>query len=129
MKYSYSEHWTLKTREIARQLGFHHIDFDRVAVIESKGSKAKRTIARIHSLGKVMQEGMQANSFYTIELITEQFHKQPENEKIKTLIHELLHIPNSFGGGFRHHKDHVTHKNVEKAFEKIKHNFLDKSFV
>jgi len=123
MKYYYSDYWTLKAREIAGKIGLGHVDFDRIAVIESKGSKAKRTIARIHSIGKVMQFGMQQKSFYTIELISEQFDRQSEEEQTKTLIHELMHIPKGFGGGFRHHKGHVTHKNVEAAYKKIKLNY------
>jgi len=119
MKYFYSDYWTLRARELARELGFTHIMLDRISVIESKGSKARRTIARIHSLGKVMQFGMQQDSFYTIELISEHFHKQSEEEKIKTMIHELMHIPKSFGGGFRHHKNHVTHENIKKAFKQL----------
>ena len=52
-----------------------------------------------------------------IEIITEKFEKLPEEEKTKTLIHELLHIPKSFGGGFRHHKPYVNRKIVERAYQ------------
>ena len=40
-------------------------------------------------------------------------------EQDKVLIHELLHIPLSFGGGFKHH-DFVQERNFEKIYEKYK---------
>lgn len=119
MKYTYSPDWTIRTRDLAKTLGLSHVDTERVSVIVSQGSKSRRTIARIHTMGKAMQTGMQQKPFYTIELISEKFFRQNIDEQTKTLIHELLHIPASFGGGFRHHKTHVNHHTVEKEFSKI----------
>ena len=39
--------------------------------------------------------------------------------KIKTIIHELMHIPKTFGGGFKHH-NFVTEKNVNKFYKAYK---------
>lgn len=119
MKYFFSDFWTLRAKEIAQKLSLSHVDLDRVSVIKSSGSKSRRTIARIHTIGKVMQAGMRQAPFYTIELLSERFDKQPEEEQVKTIIHELLHIPKSFGGGFRSHRRFVNHKTVEEAFKKI----------
>ena len=75
-----------------------------MAFIRSHGSKAKRTIARCHALGKAMQMGMgRKRGFYLVEVISEMFDKLSREEQIKTIIHELMHIPKSFGGGFVHH--------------------------
>lgn len=119
MKYGFSSEWTMKAKDLAQKLGFAHVDLDRVSVIVSRGSKSRRTIARIHGMAKAMQEGMQAKPFYTIELISEKFFAQNEEERTKTLIHELLHIPASFGGGFRHHRTHVNRHTVEKEYKKL----------
>jgi len=116
MKYSFSSEWTEKTHDLIERLGFKHIPLERVCCIKSSGTKTRRTIARIHGLDKVMQLGMQTNAFYVIELIAEKFDGQNEEEKIKTIIHELLHVPNSFGGGFRHHNPFVNEKIVEKHY-------------
>lgn len=123
MRYKHSSEWTIKAKEIASALALEHIDIDRIAVIESSGSKSRRTIARIHTLGKVTQLGMQERPFYTIELISERFGRQSNEEKVKTIIHELLHIPASFAGGFRHHNPYVNRGNVEKHYQKIKDNY------
>ena len=120
MKYSFSEHWTNRARLLAEILDFQHIEPERIACITSKGTKTKRTIARIHGLGKAMQLGMQSKPFYVIELISEKFDRQDTEEKNKTLIHELMHIPASFGGGFRHHKPYVNARNVEVQWRKLK---------
>ena len=120
MRYSFSQEWTEKAREIAQELEFEHICLERIACVESTGTKTKRVIARIHTLGKVMQLGMQEKPFYVIELIMEHFAKQNREDQTKTIIHELLHIPHGFGGGFRHHKPYVNKKTVEKAFSNLK---------
>jgi predicted metallopeptidase len=36
------------------------------------------------------------------------------------LIHELLHIPTSFGGGFRHHRDWVDRQRVERVYRMLR---------
>lgn len=117
MKYSFSQPWTDKAREIAITLEFNHILLPKISCIKSTGSKTRRTVARIHTMGKAIQIGMQLTPCYVIELISEKFDKLSEEEKIKVLIHELMHIPHTFGGGFRHHKQHVTDKKVEQVYK------------
>jgi predicted metallopeptidase len=103
--------------EIALLL-FPHVRLDRVSVIRSYGSSSRGTIARCHALGKAMQLGMgMKKGFYVIELISKRFDKLSEIDKIKTLIHELMHIPKSFGGGFVHH-NYVNEKNVDIEYER-----------
>lgn len=118
IKYEYAPDIETKANEIIKILGWIHIDMENVAYLRSYGSTSSRTIARCHGLGKAMQIGMKRNkSFYLIEVISERFDKLPHDEKIKVIIHELMHIPKSFGGGFIHH-NHVTDGNVNKIFKK-----------
>jgi predicted metallopeptidase len=91
----------------------------QVYCIRSRGSKAKRTNARIHGLGKIWQGVLSTPPSYVIEVIAEIFDKMTAEGKEKTLIHELLHIPGGFSGGFRPHKGYVERKTVEKLYKKL----------
>jgi predicted metallopeptidase len=115
MPIKYYEDVDLKKKcdEIIDVLEMNHIYKEHVAVLRSRGSKSRGTIARCHSLGKAMIMGMgRKKGFYLIELISEKFDRQSEEDKIKTLIHELMHIPKTFGGGFIHHNK-VNEKSVD----------------
>lgn len=97
---------------------FPHVRLDSVVCIRSYGSSSRGVIARCHALGKAMQLAMgRKKGFYVIEVISKRFDKLSDKEKIKTLIHELMHIPKSFGGGFKHH-DYVCDRNVEREYQK-----------
>ncbi|MBT3397792.1 metallopeptidase [archaeon] len=103
--------------EIVEMLGWNHILLEHVAFIRSLGSKSRGTIARCHALGKAMQIGMgRDKGFYLIEVISKRFDNLPVEEQIKVIIHELMHIPKSFGGGFIHH-DKVHERAVEKVYQ------------
>ncbi len=109
----------IKAKEIIEKLGWHHIKINDVGFIRSCGSQSRRTIARCHALGKAMQIAMNRKGFYLIEVISEKFDKLSEEDKIRVIIHELMHIPKTFGGGFKHHNI-VNEKNVNKVYEKYK---------
>jgi len=100
--------------EITEKLGFFHVVPQFVFCIRSKGSASRRTIARIHGLGKVWQETLSLPSAYVIEVISERFDKFTQEDKEKTIIHELLHIPATFAGGFRPHKGYIDNETVEQ---------------
>jgi len=119
MRYEKAVDLQLKAIEIVRTLELKHVDIENVSCIRSYGSKARRVIARCHGLGKVMQLGLGRKAFYVLEFISERFDKQSEEEKLKTIIHELLHIPNNFGGGFKHH-NYVNSSRVNKLYKKFK---------
>ena len=96
---------------------FPHIIIERVKCFRSYGSSSKGTIARCHALGKLMQRAIGIKAHYALEFLSERFEKLDEKEKLKTIIHELMHIPKSFGGGFKHH-DYVCDKNINFFYEK-----------
>jgi predicted metallopeptidase len=104
---------------IIKKLNMSHIDPERVICIRSHGTKSRRVVARCHVLPRIMQEALKTKPHYVIEVVSERFDKLSKEEKIKTLIHELLHIPKSFGGGFRHH-NYVNGKTVESLYKKLK---------
>jgi len=113
-----------ETMEIAKdvitKLNLTHVKTDKLICVRSHGSKSRRTIARIHGLPKIMQVAMCTKAFYVIEIISENFDKLSHEDKIRTLIHELMHVPKCFGGGFRGHRNFVTSKKVDDAFKNYK---------
>ena len=104
--------------QLATSAGLSHIDFSRIRCMVSQGSKSRRTLARCHSVPKIIQQSLELQSHYVIEVVSENFFKLSPDEQIKTLLHELLHIPKGFAGGFRYH-DYATNKNVEKLFKQL----------
>lgn len=116
MRYELARDIEEKAKEIIRKLDFNHIQAENIACIRSFGSKS-RAIARCHALGKVMQKALRRKAFYTLEFL-EKFDKMNEEDKIKTIIHELMHIPKAFGGGFKHH-DYVTERNIDKLYNQF----------
>ncbi len=105
--------------EIVDSLGLFHVVPQFVYCYRSKGSKSERTVARIHGLGRIWQEALRRPPTYLIEVISERYDKLNDEEKEKTLIHELLHIPKGFSGGFRPHKGYVNRKRVERLHRKL----------
>ena len=114
MKYEYSESIQVLAEDISRRL-FPHIMTSRIKCFRSTGTSTSSTIARCHALGKIMQEALSCDAFYALEFIREKFDNLSTEEKVKVVIHELMHIPESFGGGFKHH-DIVNDANVELAY-------------
>lgn len=117
MKYEYAPDLKERLVEIVKLLEMKHVNLERVECLRSKGSKSKYTIARCHTIGKLMQKAMKTSGFYAIEFL-ERFENMTKDEQDKTIIHELMHIPKTFGGGFRQH-DFVCDKNVSLLHEKF----------
>ncbi|MEK6893758.1 MAG: putative metallopeptidase [Nanoarchaeota archaeon] len=127
MRYEDAPDLKKRMEEVVSILSLNHINISRVECLRSRGSSSRRTIARCHTLGKLMQKAMKTNAFYAIEFL-ERFDKMSQDEQDKVIIHELMHIPKTFGGGFRQH-DFVCDKNVEifyRRFKVIKNNSPEK---
>lgn len=125
IKYEFAPDIQEKILRILEKTNFKHIDMSRVFCIRSHGSSAPNIIARCHALGKIWQKVLDCKAAYIIEVISEKFDKLPEDEKIRTLIHEIMHIPKTFGGGFKHH-GFVTRKNIEIIYREFLGNGKDK---
>ena len=117
MNYEYAPDLQQRMTEIVQALALEHIDLARVKCFRSSGSSTKRTIARCHTVGKLMQKAMNMPAHYAIEFL-ELFERMSQKEQDKVIIHELMHIPKTFGGGFRQH-DFVCEQNVELMHEKL----------
>ncbi len=119
MKYEYAFDLQRVAEDVSKRM-FPHVRIDRIKCFRSYGSSSKRTIARCHALGKLMQLAMTVDAFYALEFISEKFDKLSNVEKVKTIIHELMHIPETFGGGFKQHHI-VTDSHVNRCYK----NYLE----
>ncbi len=115
IKYEPAPDIQAKADEISRTV-FPHVKLDRTKCFRSYGSSSRGTIARCHALGKLMQHTLGVKAHYALEFLSERFDKLSEEEKTKVIIHELMHIPKSFGGGFKHH-DWVCDKNINTFYK------------
>jgi len=100
-------------------LNFDHIRPESIYCIRSRGSRARRIIARIHGLSRIWQEVMGLEPAYIIEVVAERFDYMTEEDQEKSLIHELLHIPHGFKGGFRPHRGYVNRETVETWYKRL----------
>jgi predicted metallopeptidase len=119
--------------EIVEELSLSHVVPQFLFCFRSTGSSSRRTIARIHGLSRIWQETLNLPPSYTIEVISERFDKLSQKEKEKTIIHELLHVPEAFAGGFRPHKGYISDQIVERLHRTLQeqrrtrmHTALDK---
>ncbi|HTZ41804.1 MAG TPA: putative metallopeptidase [Candidatus Omnitrophota bacterium] len=124
MKYEYAPDLQMKAEEISRIM-FPHIKLERIKCFRSRGSSSRGTIARCHALGKILQKTIGVEAYYALEFLSERFDKLDDEEKIKVIMHELMHIPKTFGGGFKHH-DFVCERNVNLYYKEYKKRTDDK---
>jgi predicted metallopeptidase len=109
-----------RVEEIVTFLDLSYIDSTSVHCVRSIGSRSKRIIARIHGLGRIWQAALHFVPVYIIEVISERYDKLSKDEKDKILIHELLHIPKGFSGGFRVHKGYIDQNKVNNLYKTLK---------
>jgi len=117
MEYQRDLEFERQAKQIAAELGMP-FDLTRIICMRSFGSKSN-SLARCHSIPRIMQKALGIEGHYVIEIVSENFDQLGEAEKTKTIIHELMHIPKSMGGGFRQH-DYVCLRNVENMYKKLR---------
>jgi len=120
LKYHKAPDVKLLANKIIERLEFSHIATDCVHCFRSEGSKSRRIIARIHGFGRIWQQALDLPPTYVIEVLSERYDKLSPEDKEKTVLHELMHIPMGFKGGFRPHKGYVTKRHVDRMYEKYK---------
>ena len=120
IEYSQAPDVKVLADEIVETLGLYYVVPQFVHCVRSRGSASRRTIARIHGFGKIWQETLHLPASYVIEVISERYDKLSEEDKEKTIIHELLHIPAGFAGGFRPHKGYIDCKTVDDMYRAFK---------
>ncbi len=128
IKYEPAEDILARLYDIAKKIGMDHVRFSGVYAVRSRGSGSRGTIARCHALSRIWQKCLNIKAVYIIEVINERFERMSREDQDKVLIHELMHIPKSFGGGFIHHNI-VNNRNVDKLYKMYKSDFQNSSGI
>lgn len=87
---------------IVQALNMSWIHPERIFCFRSHSSKAN-AYARIWGLSQIWQQALQTDAAYCLEVLSENFDKLSDDKKDEVLIHELVHIPETFSGSLRPH--------------------------
>ncbi len=121
MKYDLAPDIKTKIIALTTESHFDFIDPSKIHCIRSFDAKT-RAIARIWGMSKLFTEVAGIPAQYIIEVNSKRFDKLPEREKVKTLIHELMHIPRTFSGALLPHRGphhRINDREVEKILKKM----------
>lgn len=121
MQYKLAPEIKRQIRVLVKELNFIHIKPNQIWCIRSFDAKT-RAYARIWGMSRLFHEVAGLPSTYIIEVINQHFEKLSEREKIKTLIHELMHIPKTFSGALLSHRGphhSINDREVERIIRSI----------
>lgn len=109
-------------RHILTRTPFEHVKPRQITCMRSEGAKS-RAYARIWSFPKIWQKALSLPPHYVIEVLAHHFDKLSDDDKTRTIIHELMHIPKNFSGALvphrrKHHR--IDRRTVEKYFQMYK---------
>lgn len=99
-------------------LPFTYIDEKRIVCMRSFGATS-RARARIWSFPRIWQLALKKPAYYVIEVLSQHFDHLHDEDKIRVIIHELMHIPKNFSGALVPHRGrhkHIDSRTVERLF-------------
>jgi predicted metallopeptidase len=113
--------------EILQVLDLPYIKGSMIFCYRTNGSKS-RSYARIWSFPKIFQDALGLEPAYVIEVLAKYYEKLDPQERIKVIIHELLHIPRNFSGALVPHvtQSRHLHKAADILFEEYKRKIINK---
>jgi predicted metallopeptidase len=90
-------------KKVLKTIDLPYIDLEKIHCYRTTGSKT-RAYARTWAFPKIFQRALSVEPAYVIEVLSRHYDKLSEDEKMKVLIHELLHIPKNFSGALLPHR-------------------------
>ena len=121
MNYKLAPEIKREIRVLIKELKFTYIKPNQIHCIRSFDAKT-RAYARIWGMSRLFKEVVGLEPNYIIEVIAQRFDKLSEREKIKTLIHELMHIPKTFSGALLSHRGphhQINDREVERIIRSL----------
>ncbi|MBI5126922.1 metallopeptidase [Candidatus Roizmanbacteria bacterium] len=121
MNYKSAPEIKRQIRILVKELNYSHIKINNIHCIRSFDAKT-RAYARIWGMAKLFSEVAGLEPHYIIEVNAKKFDKLPERERLKTLIHELMHIPKTFSGALLSHRGphhEINDREVEKVVKRL----------
>jgi len=121
MQYSIAPDIKKQIDRLVKKLDFSYIQLKNIHCIRSFDAKT-RAYARIWGMAKLFKEVAGLEPHYIIEVNARRFDKLNEREKIRTLIHELLHIPKTFSGALLSHRSkhrRIDDRRIDKLFREL----------
>lgn len=111
----------LTIKEILKKISFPQVKLNQIFCLRSFGAKS-RARARIWSFPRIWQLVLKEKPYYIIEVLSQHFDKLSPDDKIRVLIHELMHIPKNFSGAL------VPHRGIHKKINQHTVEILFKQF-
>jgi len=109
--------------KVVKVLSLDYIKFERIFCYRTKGSKV-RAYARTWAMPKIFQNALGIEPAYVIEVLSKHYDKLDEDEKIKVIIHEVLHIPKNFSGALLPHK--TRSRNLHSSAKQLFKEYMSK---
>ncbi len=109
-------------KHLVPKLPFPYVDIKRIVFMRSYKATS-RARARIWSFPRIWQMALKLPPYYVIEVLSQHFDHLSEDDKVRVIIHELMHIPKNFSGALvPHHGLHkrIDHRTVETLFRQYK---------
>ncbi len=122
MKYKSAPDVKKRIDLLIKKLEFDHIKAKNIHCIRSLDAKT-RAYARIWGMAKLFTEVVGLEPHYIIEVNAKRFDKLDPRDQMKTLIHELMHIPKTFSGALVSHRGRyhrINDREIEKVLKTIK---------
>lgn len=117
MKYDRAPDVKKRIDALIKALEFAYIKPKQIYCIRSFDAKT-RAYARIWGMAKLFSEVAGITPTYIIEVNSKKFDKLSERDQLKTLVHELMHIPKTFSGALLSHRG-PYHRINDREVEKI----------
>jgi predicted metallopeptidase len=111
-------------RTIVRRVPFEYVRPGQIVCMRSFHAKT-RARARIWSFPKIWQMALNEKPWYVIEVVSQYYDRMTMDDKVRVLIHELMHVPKNFSGALVPHRTihkKINSRTVERLFAQYREN-------